>query len=222
MTAVPRIIAFLALTLLCSARNSFCQIIDSIPKLQRFIRSQETIVKDIANNATKWHADRIRLVRSCECSRHACSNDFLDVECVHHLGDLEMCKTDGRRVDYNNSIFRTPRGTNPKTLTENLKESICVYKKLEDVVRDYGRDEIGWIYIGKSDSSRFHVNGLSQGREMVTFADIQERRIHVMSRTEMNCGTHVDCTTLAFVHGISGPALDRRTLFWWWISLGPC
>ena len=154
---VPRIIAFLALALLLSTHSSFGQIIDSIPKLRRFIRSQEAIVKDIAENATKWHADRIRLVRDCECSRHACSNDFLNVECVHHLGELDICKTDGRRVDYNNSIFRTPRGTNPKRLTDSLKESICVYKQLEDVVKEYGRDEIGWIYIGKSNSQSFDV-----------------------------------------------------------------
>ena len=124
-------------------------------ELNEFIKEQEKVVKGLAKNATKWHADRIRLVRDCECSRHACSNDFLDVECVHNLGELKMCEADGRRVDYGNSIFRTPFGTDPETLTGNLKESTCVYKQLEDVVKDYSRDEIGWIYIGKGNSHSF-------------------------------------------------------------------
>ena len=168
------LLALLLITFICESSN---QAINSNADVRRFLDRQEEVVIDIAKNAAMWHSNRTLLVRNCQCSRHACSNDYLDVECVHHLGELDMCETAGRRVDYDNSIFRTPRGTNPKKLTDSLKESICVYKNLENVVKEYGRDEIGWIYIGKGESTCFRAHGLSQEREMVTFADIRARRI---------------------------------------------
>ena len=214
--------ALLALLLFIFVCETSTQAIDSNADVRRFLDRQEEVVIDIAKNAALWHSNRTLLVRDCKCSKHACSNNYLDAECVHHLGELEICETDGRRVDYDNSVFHTPPGTNPKTLTDSLKESICVYKNLEDAVKEYGRDEIGWIYIGKCDSSCFGDNGFLQEREMVTFDDIQVPRIHAMWRTGTSCGIHADCSTLASAHGMSEPVLDRRILFWWWTSLGLC
>ena len=139
----------LRLFLLLAVATNVGRKLDPMEKLEAFIRRQEKEVERIAEAATEWHTDRIRAVRDCECSKHACSNDFVDSECVHHLGEIDFCKSEGRRMDYNASIFRTPPGTSPTILSDGLKESICVYKRLEDISIEYGRDEPGWLYIGE-------------------------------------------------------------------------
>ena len=135
----------LSIILFCAC---YGQETDPLDRLKEFIQSQEEIGERLARLATEWHTDRIRSVRTCECSRHACSNDFANVECITSFGGLDICETEGRRIDYNRSVFRTPRATNPKRLSDSLKESICIYRKLDDAAKEYGSEEPGWFFVG--------------------------------------------------------------------------
>lgn len=150
--------------------------------LEHFIESQEELVKDIAAHATELHAQRVQFLRSCECSKHACSNDFLDAPCVTQFGTPGICEVEGRRLDNTTSIFRTPPGTNPDDLSDTLKESICVYQHMEDVARNYVGDS-GWTYLGTRDGHfrRFPATatrrGVEGGDEHLNFCNTYDPRL---------------------------------------------
>ena len=134
---------------------------DMPPAVRRFVEKEEQLVIDSASKASELHARRVQLIRNCECSRHACANDFQDSECVAglathnkicgHLGENAA----GRLIDFNKSIFRTPPGENVKNLAHSIKENICIYKHMEDLWRKRStQNDTQWIFLGKNSLCR--------------------------------------------------------------------
>jgi len=119
------------------------------PVLKNFIDYRENFVINVTKYVTKLFTKREELVRNCsECSRHSCSDDYLDFPCIQGLGTPEICTEEGRRVDYGSTIFRTPSGTDPTDLGVSIKENICIYRHLEEVVNKNLSDLFGWTYVG--------------------------------------------------------------------------
>ena len=132
---------------------------DMPPAVRRFVEREEELVTDSASKASELHARRVQLVRNCECSRHACANDFQDAECVAGLKTHnKICKKlgkrgEGRLIDFDKSIFRTPRGENVHNLAHSIKENICIYKHMEDLWRKRNKKkDTRWIFLGKESS----------------------------------------------------------------------
>lgn len=155
-------------------------------RLEHFIESQEELVLDVAAYATQLHARRVQHIRTCECSRHSCSNDFLQAPCVTHLGTPSICQAEGRRIDNTTTIFRTPPGTDPSDLSPGLKESICTYRHIQQVAEDYTHD-FGWTYLGNYPCVIPLSHSSVQGRATVTLDGTRRRHGVVMSTAEMRC-----------------------------------
>ena len=124
--------------------------------IQRFAELEEQLVIDSVAVATELHARRVQLIRDCECSRHACANDFPDAECIVGLETHNsICenlgkKGEGRIVDFEMSIFRTPPGEKVYDLAHSIKENICIYKNMDDLWRErYTKNDTQWIFLGK-------------------------------------------------------------------------
>ena len=115
----------------------------------QFVQNREAAVTRVAAHATELHGRRVQLVRDCTCSKHSCSNDFASDPCVHFLGTPDFCEAAGRRIDFNASIVRTPPDTNPHDLSAELKESVCVYKGMQDIADDYQDEQYAWMFLGK-------------------------------------------------------------------------
>ena len=130
-------------------------------ELSAFMETQEQLVKDLAEFARNRHVGRSSQIDTCDCVKHACSNDWLDAPCDENLLTPEFCEEEGHRQDNRASIVRTPNGTYPH-LTPSMKESICVYAHLEDFMITHDlTDDPGWSYIGLqdgvfTDSQQFH------------------------------------------------------------------
>ena len=121
-------------------------------EVEKFIKDQEGIVKELAESMKKVQGNRQQLLRECECSLHACGRMSSNSACYAHLGTPDICRgqKEGRMMDNTTSIVRTPPGVTPETLTPSLKESICLYKHLDEEFKEIREeDEIGWMYIGK-------------------------------------------------------------------------
>ena len=152
---MQRFLQFLLLTVYLVQAQS------DLPRaVKRFVEKEEQLVIDSASKASELHARRVQLVRNCECSRHACANDFQDAECVAGLKTHnKICKElgkqgEGRLIDFDKSIFRTPRGENVHNLAHSIKENICIYKHMEDLWRKkYKKKDTQWIFLGKESPS---------------------------------------------------------------------
>ena len=116
--------------------------------LMRFIEDEADYVLGLAENATALFNNRTRLIEECECSKYACSNDFDDAACVDYVERYPLCDLDGRRFDFLKSVFRFPPGTNMANLTNELKQSLCVYRHMEDYVIEHGGPRYLTTYIG--------------------------------------------------------------------------
>eukprot|EP00210_Caulerpa_lentillifera_P007393 g7066.t1 len=136
----------------------------------------EKIVTRLAEKVVELFEKREKFLEDCTCSRHSCSNDISNFTCTEKLGnDSKYCgERAGRLIDSESSAFRTPPNTNIHTLTPRLKESICLYKNLEDTMKELlDSDEPTWIYFGGVDGSmRMYpafgrTRGLKDGDEML-------------------------------------------------------
>ena len=116
--------------------------------LDEFITRKEKFVRHLAERAEELYATRGEIVESCECSKHACSDDFQDVSCVDYLGQYPGCDMPNRHVDLDNSVCETPPGMDVKMMSDEVKESICVYRGIEDFIRESDERESAWTYLG--------------------------------------------------------------------------
>ena len=120
-----------------------------LPKeVTNFIAAKERFVRDLADDAEKHYARREELVKKCECSKHACSNDFSDASCVGYLGSYPGCDLKERRIDLKNSTCHTPPGMRVDDLSDEVKESICIYRGIDDFVKKNGEPRSAWTYLG--------------------------------------------------------------------------
>ena len=133
-------------TLFC---GFFLRAYGEIPeRLKEFTDGEEEYVRGLAENATALFEDRTRLIQECQCSKHACSNDFDDAACVDYVERYPLCDLVGRRFDFDSSVFRFPPGTSMDNLTDELKQSLCVYRHMEDYVKEHGGPRYLTTYIG--------------------------------------------------------------------------
>jgi len=171
------------------------QSVDWREAFDEFVESQEKLVLDLAEFAANQHADRKMRIRSCECSKHACSNDFLDSPCDESLRAPDFCKTKGQRVDTDGSIVRTPPGTFPSIVSVEMKENICVYQNMRSFITEYGYiDDQGWSYVGLRDGT------------MHRYPEIARMRgIEGGDENLNNCQEYDPRTRPWYIGGITGP-----------------
>ncbi|CAD7695492.1 unnamed protein product, partial [Ostreobium quekettii] len=118
------------------------------------IIASEGIVRTLADAATALYADRQAVVPDCECSVHACSNQFrASLTCTSVLGlnaaCEESCSVEGKLLDMERSLIRTPPGTDPDDLSSELIESICTFHSLDSTFVEKGPEgKFTWSYIG--------------------------------------------------------------------------
>lgn len=112
-----------------------------------FIQSKERIAIELAEYAAELYERRGHFVRNCSCSKHACSNEWEKAQCVYHIERPDYCDSEGRLVNWDESMFRIPPGANYNDLSKSLKESICLYRHIEDKAKNY-IDDSGWIFVG--------------------------------------------------------------------------
>ena len=117
------------------------------------IREKEEIVSRLAARASLSYQRRSTAVLDCKCSLHSCSYDFPGAQCETVLGGLdELCgeSCSGQLIDYNQTIVRLPPDTDPSAMSPSLKESICTYRDLDTLFRDFPPD-LAWTYLGTTD-----------------------------------------------------------------------
>ena len=139
-------LAFLVLSLLSPTRGQS-------PRREfdmgQFITRKEVFVRNLAERAEELYATRGEIVERCECSKHACSNDFQDVSCVDYLGQYPGCGgMPNRYVDLENSVCGTPPGMRVEDISDEVKESICIYRGIEDFIKEGEERESAWTYLG--------------------------------------------------------------------------
>ena len=117
-------------------------------ELLRAIEEKEQFLIGLANYTEGLFQQREKLIESCNCSKYAGSNDVADVACVAYYGQHQDCDLKCRRVDLENSVFLVPPETHLDDLSPELKQSICVYKHIEDYIRKYGEEEHFPAYVG--------------------------------------------------------------------------
>lgn len=126
-------------------------LVDLPVELERFIESKEKLVKDLASFAAELYRERSELVPDCECSKHACSNDWVKAQCVREFGTPSFCEAEGMRFE-NTTMVQTPPGTNPNHWSPNLIESACVFKHIDEFL--WNNDAWGCSFVGMFLTSR--------------------------------------------------------------------
>ncbi|GMH32949.1 hypothetical protein BSKO_00783 [Bryopsis sp. KO-2023] len=115
--------------------------------------SAREIVEIVSEATRAQHVSRASLVKQCQCSLHACSNDMNQDghQCTLELGDNEMCLcSEGMKLNLNRSYVRTPPGVDPNDLPPHITQSVCLYQGLDSVFRDIGAEKgfQTWTYFG--------------------------------------------------------------------------
>eukprot|EP00803_Ostreobium_quekettii_P003185 evm.model.scf_371.6 EVM.evm.TU.scf_371.6 scf_371:86204-95556(+) len=86
------------------------------------------------------------------CTLHACGNEFpADGECSLKLGgDPGLCAgcPDGRPLDFNSSMIRTPPGADPGNLSLEVIETICTFQPMDELFAELGpAGNYTWAYV---------------------------------------------------------------------------
>jgi len=111
----------------------------------------EAVVDEVAAKASELFKGRFPEVGKCQCTQHACGNDFdASDKCHKELGGASICEDcPGQKLDFTKSFILTPPLTALENLGDSMKDSICTFRGIDDVFAN-ATDEFGvraWTYV---------------------------------------------------------------------------